>query len=802
MATTYHFKNNGNAFVYILGYTTRTIADIKGETLNILAVVPCDGKEYTITISNSYTYYIPFILYNYSNTRTTGKGDMFYWDTSTDGTFPTIESDYTAGYNGNCNCRFKYNNAYVGNGALHYITFRTPTSSTTSATYIMQNTERWVTFVTNAVYPQTSDDFGISDVVIGGDATITINTPTASNSTVTFEPSEPTFTDTFNVVCTPNDGYGYNPNNVPYINKTVGDTTTKIIGTLNDDGSYNISTTFDTESDTTIDIVSNAVSKSQELILYNIGNAFVYLLGTNSTTLSDIENNNGNIITCIPSDSDKHVINIDYTKYQYIIPFILRKYAFDDEGIEGIRTNLFDWIEEQYFAPSDNDVDLSANSYLMGYRSKLTYNDKSITVDGKFIDSLGATQNETNDNGTIITSKFSTNGVYNTLISISDTASNYVKFNSNCPTKQTYDDLGIINYINVEEGTIENCTVTWTPTKPSFADELVFICTPNDGYHFSVTPYITLDYEIKYYDTSSSEWVTETKHDVIDGVDNGDGSYTIKTTFNEYTYYTVTVSAYAIVDESGATGYLYTLFKVSEKNMQAIADTRYVLVTLSSGDTETIDLGQFINSLKKFYCDVPTNTKTQSILLGTYKIDTQAPTITDEIFDINCGSITVEEINKNASDYNITVNCYLPFIGLVSIDGDRVMGRTINLVYSISAVNGTCVAKFICDDCIIATFEGSIAIDLPYITYGDEGSYNTQIVNNANILYGYTPYIYLNYYPNYNPNGSTLMNDDKYARVGDLTGFNVLTDIDYVGLDIPSDEIDMIEQIMAQGVYV
>lgn len=339
--------------------------------------------------------------------------------------------------------------------------------------------------------------------------------------------------------------------------------------------------------------------------------------------------------------------------------------------------------------------------------------------------------------------------------------------------------------VTIVESTVENCTYTVTPTDPTTDDTIVIVFTPNDNYHFSVTPYVT---------AQNQGYMSNT----ITAVANGDGSYTATITFSESTSATINLYAYAITSTSGSTGYLFTIFKIDEQNMQDIASARYI--NLSTG--EIVDLGDYINTLKKFYCSVPTSTNKQSILLGTYKIDTQAVTVTDEIFDIDCGEIKIASINNNATDYDISATAYLPFIGMVNLDGDKIMGRTLRLVYTVSSINGTCIGNLISNNSIIATFEGNIGIDLPYILAQTEGRYRGNVNSNNNILYGFVPKIFVYYHENYNENGKIAITDNRYARIGDLTDFNAIEDVDFTGVDIPSDEIDMLEEILKNGIIV
>lgn len=777
----YVFKNTGNGFVYVCGVTSRYTTDIADETWPILCVIPPTAEEYEYEFDVSdYTYLMPFVLqkYNpsYKVTGSTYSSKTTYNSSTSTSAMPSVPSmtandlyflrirgvSYT--YNGNAVSVDDTSSGYsvsrvtsTGGGSIAYVAITSTTGT------------RYVHFATNFETEQTTDDLGIYDGGTTDEPTITINEPTLKNCTVSYNPTAPTFTDTLTFTCTPNEGYAFT--NAPYATINVNGSDSTINGVINDDGTATITITFTEEKDTTITVNASANISKSILICKNYGNDFVYLYGTKSNVSRETT---GDIFGIVPYDGQYHTYNIDKTQYDYVIPIVLNNYL----GIasNGSYSSKFGWLEDESFMPTKDDVPLTTANF------------------------IGL---QTIDNHNVVCVCDSS---YSTMQGVNvDKAINWIAFNCIGVTTQTYDDIGLIAYVTIKDSTVDNATYTYTPTNPSFADTVTVVCTPNDGYHFSVAPYATLDYDItttSYEGTGAPTTTTEHKTEQIDGVLNDDGTATITITFTAFAVTTVGVTAYAIADEVGATGYLYQLFNVSEDNLQAIAQTRYVLISNEDGSESDIDLGKYIHSLKKFYCAVPHSDKTQLILLGTYKVDTKAPIITDEIFDIDCGAVTFEEINKNSTDYTITVNLYLPFIGNVSISSDKVMGRTVNLIYTVSSVNGACVAKLVYDGVVLDSYEGSIAVDLPYITYSDEGTFNQQTVNNTAILYGYTPYAYANYQPNYNDENGQILDNNRYGRIGSFTNYNEFTDLELQGLDIPSDEIDMIVDVLQGGIYL
>ena len=86
---------------------------------------------------------------------------------------------------------------------------------------------------------------------------------------------------------------------------------------------------------------------------------------------------------------------------------------------------------------------------------------------------------------------------------------------------------------------------------------------------------------------------------------------------------------------------------------------------------------------------------------------------------LNCGSIVIPEYYGNYFDYSpySKAYIYLPFIGIVEVDVDDIVGHAINICYHIDAYNGSCIAQVTVakDDYAntVYQFSGNCAVDLP-----------------------------------------------------------------------------------------
>lgn len=90
---------------------------------------------------------------------------------------------------------------------------------------------------------------------------------------------------------------------------------------------------------------------------------------------------------------------------------------------------------------------------------------------------------------------------------------------------------------------------------------------------------------------------------------------------------------------------------------------------------------------------------------------------------INCGSVVVEEYYQNYLDYSPYTQCYiyLPFIGIVTVSADDIIGNAVNIVYHIDSYTGCCIAVVTVAkkgySSTVYQFEGNCAVEIP-ITSG------------------------------------------------------------------------------------
>ena len=86
---------------------------------------------------------------------------------------------------------------------------------------------------------------------------------------------------------------------------------------------------------------------------------------------------------------------------------------------------------------------------------------------------------------------------------------------------------------------------------------------------------------------------------------------------------------------------------------------------------------------------------------------------------INCGSIVIPEYYGNYLDYApySRAYVYLPFIGIVELEADDIVGHAVNVTYHIDSYNGSCIAQITVArdnyENTIYQFSGNCAVEVP-----------------------------------------------------------------------------------------
>lgn len=128
---------------------------------------------------------------------------------------------------------------------------------------------------------------------------------------------------------------------------------------------------------------------------------------------------------------------------------------------------------------------------------------------------------------------------------------------------------------------------------------------------------------------------------------------------------------------------------------------------------------------------------TKSFALMYIDTGVDMDTAANQFVDVDCGTLPIQLYYGSALDYSpyTKVSCYLPYIGMVQLNTDEVVGRTLQVKYRIDIVSGSCVAKIFVDGNCIYQYSGHCAITIP-IAASDFSSYVSAAISVAKLAVG------------------------------------------------------------------
>ena len=132
----------------------------------------------------------------------------------------------------------------------------------------------------------------------------------------------------------------------------------------------------------------------------------------------------------------------------------------------------------------------------------------------------------------------------------------------------------------------------------------------------------------------------------------------------------------------------------------------------------------------------PSTDGRDNIRSGFLVCPTSAALVRQRYTQINCGSIVIPEWYNNYLDYApySKAHVYLPFIGIVELDVDDIVGHGINILYHVDAYNGSCIAQITVakNDYTntVYQFSGNCAVDLP-LAGGSQASIRAGLIGAA-----------------------------------------------------------------------
>lgn len=245
---------------------------------------------------------------------------------------------------------------------------------------------------------------------------------------------------------------------------------------------------------------------------------------------------------------------------------------------------------------------------------------------------------------------------------------------------------------------------------------------------------------------------------------------------------------------------------------------------------------------------IPINTDgtNQEIILGNVSTGVNGEKISNNFAKQIIGSIAINEHYNNFLDYAPYTNIilYLPYIGFKELDTTLVMNKTLQVIYTIDAITGGCLAQVYVNSVRLYEFTGNVGIDIPitasnraqveagYIQAGvgattsalggNIGSAVTSLLNSATSQYHYsstgnpspmcvastnrTCYVIIDR-PNYQ--NLKAFNHTRGRKcylsktISTLHGFTICdSNIDLSGINATQSELEELKEILSSGFYV
>ena len=245
---------------------------------------------------------------------------------------------------------------------------------------------------------------------------------------------------------------------------------------------------------------------------------------------------------------------------------------------------------------------------------------------------------------------------------------------------------------------------------------------------------------------------------------------------------------------------------------------------------------------------IPINTDgaNQEIILGNVSTGVNGEKISNNFAKQTIGSIAINEHYHNFLDYAPYTNVilYLPYIGFKELDTTLVMNKTLQVIYTIDAITGGCLAQVYVNNVRLYEFTGNVGIDIPitasnraqvesgYIQAGvgatasalggNIGSAVTSLLNSATSQYHYsstgnpspmcvastnrTCYVIIDR-PNYQ--NLKAFNHTRGRKcylsktISKLHGFTICdSNIDLSGINATQSELEELKEILSSGFYV
>lgn len=177
------------------------------------------------------------------------------------------------------------------------------------------------------------------------------------------------------------------------------------------------------------------------------------------------------------------------------------------------------------------------------------------------------------------------------------------------------------------------------------------------------------------------------------------------------------IGAFPSIIPSSGSGLIHVYNPTPE---EMISFGHWLWVTYADADIQKLWNNPFdgVISAHELYA-TPSVDGRDNIRSGFLVCPTSANLVRVRYNQINCGSIVIPEWYANYLDYSpyTKASVYLPFIGIVELDSDDIVGHGINITYTIDSYNGSCIAQITVAkqgyNNTVYQFSGNCSVELP-----------------------------------------------------------------------------------------
>lgn len=333
------------------------------------------------------------------------------------------------------------------------------------------------------------------------------------------------------------------------------------------------------------------------------------------------------------------------------------------------------------------------------------------------------------------------------------------------------------------ENTLTNCSVSGLQDRYKPSDTLEITITANAGSVFSKTENSPVLYVRAFADEKEIPFVFD------DGATTATLTQALQTLASEG-YETFTLRGGAVESVPIAQNYgAINVYVVTTDALDEFANDRFY---------ESEDRGNYVNRLKRIFTTVPTAGQT-TIQLGNEQTSIQAQTPAQTRLTLDFGEVEIPAHNGNTTDYESEVQMFIPFHGFVNIPADYA-GKQVNLTCVLDIVTGEGAARLTTDGVTFASYDIEPSQDVLYRTVAQQVNMIGGDSWSNKVLHGIEPYLCCKWYASKTAGrGATFLR----AKIGDLSGFNVLDDITVISApDMLTEEQKSIYTALQSGVYV